>query len=230
MYPVYVSKYVQTPTVFTTRKIIFLPITSYTENEFNSILSHEISHIKNHDGLIKQMINILMILYWWNPFVYLFRKQLHLLLEMRADYNCTKHLNSISKYQYVQNLISIQKKSCTNIADSSLASNMIDENIQILKYRINYLIEEKYQQKTNRLFLMFLIFLPLLTNSIILEAAFPAPNENQMISEGELKNGYITLENNGDYVFHLGDFCGIIDNPNAKEFKNLPVLTGGKEE
>lgn len=227
---VYISKYIQTPTVFTLKKAIFLPDVSYSESELDHILAHEINHIKYHDGLVKQLLNILVVFYWWNPLVYVFRKQLHLLLEMRADYNSTKNLENIEKNQYIQDLIQIQKKAyTTQPSNPSLSSHMIDENIQILKYRINYLTEDTYNKKTNTFFLVLLIFLPFFTNSIVLEAAFPSPIEDQVLSEEDIENGYITLENNGDYVFHLGKFEGIIENPNSKEFRNLPLLTNGKE-
>lgn len=64
IFPIFSSKFLYVPTVFTTKKSIFLPTTLYTKSELNNILRHEISHIQHHDGLIKHIINLAVILYW----------------------------------------------------------------------------------------------------------------------------------------------------------------------
>ena len=56
IFPIFSSKFLYVPTVFTTKKSIFLPMTLYTKSELNNILRHEISHIQHHDGLIKHII------------------------------------------------------------------------------------------------------------------------------------------------------------------------------
>ena len=88
------------------------------------------------------------------------------------------------------------------------------------------MIENKYKKKTNKLLLATLILLPFLTNSIILEPSFPAPDEHELLSEKDLKNGYITVNKDGTYTFHVGKFKGIINNPKSKEFKDIPIIKG----
>ena len=227
IFPIFSSKFLYVPTVFTTKKSIFLPTTLYTKSELNNILRHEISHIQHHDGLIKHIINLVVILYWWNPFVYIFRNQIHLLLEMCADYKSTKNFNEVENNQYIRDLINIQKKTTIyNQVHKYSNSNIIDESIKVLEYRINYMIENKYKKKTNKLLLATLILFPFLTNSIILEPSFPAPDEHELLSEKDLKNGYITVNKDGTYTFHVGKFKGIINNPKSKEFKDIPVIKG----
>ncbi len=72
-YPIYQTNFVNVPTIFATKKTIFLPELDYSSQELNDILVHETQHINNHDLLIKQLINILSIIYWWNPFVYMYK-------------------------------------------------------------------------------------------------------------------------------------------------------------
>lgn len=55
------------------------------ESKLYYVLCHEASHYFHHDLLVKACINFLAIIYWWNPFVYLVKKQAGLLLEMRVD-------------------------------------------------------------------------------------------------------------------------------------------------
>lgn len=49
------------------------------------ILRHEVSHHYHHDLVIKRVVSILCMLYWWNPVCYIFQKQVDTLLEMRID-------------------------------------------------------------------------------------------------------------------------------------------------
>ena len=47
------------------QKVILLPDVSYSQKEIEHILSHELQHILNHDIWIKQLMNLLTIVYWW---------------------------------------------------------------------------------------------------------------------------------------------------------------------
>lgn len=121
---------------------------------------------------------------------------------MCADYKSTKNFNEKENNQYIRDLINIQKKTTIyNQAHKYSNSNIIDESIKVLEYRINYMIENKYKKKTNKLLLATLILFPFLTNSIILEPSFPAPDEHELLSEKDLKNGYITVNKDGTYTF-----------------------------
>ena len=129
-YPIYETSFVNVPTILATKKVIFLPISSYSDQEMKDILLHESQHIKNHDLLIKQLINILSIIYWWNPFVYIYRKQIQLLIEMRVDSKITDILSNYESLLYIQSLVSVQKKTIfiKNISEKALSTNLIDEN------------------------------------------------------------------------------------------------------
>lgn len=230
-HPIYETSYVNVPTIFATKKAIFLPESLYSEQEMKDILLHESQHIKNHDLLIKQLINILNIIYWWNPFVYMYKNQIQLLLEMRVDSKITDVLSNYESLLYTQSLISVQKKTLfiKNNSDKALSTNLIDENENILAYRINYLLENNFKHKTSKLLLCSLFLIPFLANSIILEPSFEPINNNEYYEINDFKNGYITKEKNGSYKLHIQDTTIIIQNPKSSEFKNLPIFDVSKE-
>ncbi len=67
---------------------------------------------------------------------------------MCADYKSTKNFNEKENNQYIRDLINIQKKTTIyNQAHKYSNSNIIDESIKVLEYRINYMIENKYKKK-----------------------------------------------------------------------------------
>lgn len=65
-------------------RIVFSEVTLSVEEQAY-IVQHELNHIKNHDVLKKYLVNLLVSFYWWFPLIYLFRKQVTIILEMESD-------------------------------------------------------------------------------------------------------------------------------------------------
>lgn len=86
---------------------ILLPMgLSFTEDEIDYIIRHEFAHYRHHDFLIKQGMNLLTALYWWNPLCYTLSRQLDTLLEIKADQEVIA-ANSTDKLKYYQSLYAI---------------------------------------------------------------------------------------------------------------------------
>ena len=64
-------------------KRIILPDKDYTEAELHYVLLHEYTHFLNHDTIVKQLVTLFCIIFWWNPVVYLLQKDLELGNQMR---------------------------------------------------------------------------------------------------------------------------------------------------
>lgn len=56
-------------------KRILIPDKKYSREELHYIILHEYTHLDNKDILTIQMINILCIVFWWNPFVYILQRR-----------------------------------------------------------------------------------------------------------------------------------------------------------
>lgn len=56
-----------------------------SEEELSLVLRHETYHYYHCDLLIKEIVNLLCILYWWNPACKIFKEQVALILEMHVD-------------------------------------------------------------------------------------------------------------------------------------------------
>lgn len=91
------------------RKKIIIPDKPYTEEQLRFIFLHECSHLKNNDILVKNLINILCALYWWNPCVYLLKKDLSQSLEIRCDLTAVKELDNQLKSDYLAVILSEYK-------------------------------------------------------------------------------------------------------------------------
>lgn len=91
------------------RKRIYLPDEEYTDSELYYILKHEYTHFHNRDLLIKLVIRVLCCVFWWNPAVYLLKKDIGHMLEIRCDMKATEGFSKRERAEYLMTIIRILK-------------------------------------------------------------------------------------------------------------------------
>ncbi|HEU0125850.1 MAG TPA: M56 family metallopeptidase, partial [Flavobacterium sp.] len=101
----------------------------------STVLKHEIIHIKQKHSWDIILLELLKICCWFNPVVYLMKKDLTLLHEYIADEKTTAA--NISKHEYAMFLI----ENSMAAYSSSLVNQLFNQSI--LKSRINMLNKEK---------------------------------------------------------------------------------------
>ena len=101
----------------------------------DTVLKHEIVHIKQKHSWDILLLELLKICCWFNPIVYLMKKDLTLLHEYIADEQTT--YSSISKHEYAMFLI----ENSMAAYSSSVVNQLFNQSI--LKSRINMLNKEK---------------------------------------------------------------------------------------
>ena len=227
-HPVWITSQISTPMVFGYKEVILLPDSEFNEEELEVILSHELQHVKTHDIYIKQFMNILMILYWWFLPIYWLNRNINLALEIRADTKATKGMSEEDILNYAYTLVSIEDRIHFSKTDRSLAVSshfLIRENASVLSYRINYLLHSSFKKKTNVIFLVLIILLPFLSNSIIFEADFGLPDAQfDYVTVEDLQNGYILHQKDGTYTLVMGETRAEIENPFTLDFQHLPIV------
>lgn len=129
------------------KRKILLPDQEYTDQELYYILLHECTHFSNGDIVIKMLIHIFCCMFWWNPMVYLLKKDLDRNLEMKCDLCITEKLTLDEAAEYLETIVSTLKSSGKKIdfptlhGTAALASNKEDEMTErfqlILKNRKN---------------------------------------------------------------------------------------------
>ncbi|MFD1314095.1 M56 family metallopeptidase [Namhaeicola litoreus] len=73
----------------------------FDENEFGQILFHEKVHAKEWHSLDVLMANIVSIIFWFNPFAWLYKKQIQKNLEFIADAHTISSLKNKKDYPYL---------------------------------------------------------------------------------------------------------------------------------
>lgn len=93
------------------RKRIILPNTDYTEAELRYVLLHEYTHFLNHDTVVKLLVTLFCIIFWWNPVVYLLQKDLEQNLEIKCDLSVARTLCGKERAAYLRTILSLMKQS-----------------------------------------------------------------------------------------------------------------------
>lgn len=94
------------------RKIIVLPDEAYSDEHLRYILLHEYTHFLYHDTLLKTLVEIFCIMFWWNPVVYLLKKDLEQLIELRCDRSVSRRLSKQQRAEYLRTILSALQHAC----------------------------------------------------------------------------------------------------------------------
>ncbi|MEJ8738657.1 M56 family metallopeptidase, partial [Erysipelotrichaceae bacterium HCN-30851] len=224
-YPIMISDVVKSPMVFGLKNIIFLPQIEFSEVDLYNIIHHEIRHIRNHDIFIKLFINLIAILYWWFPPVYMLSKNINLFLEIRVDEQVTRNMSTVSRLDYTQSLVAVQRKLNDQKNKNFAYSSFIDDSANILAYRIHYLIDGDFIKKTKSIFLVLLCVLPFLSNLIILEPEYDDSNlVKDTMTFDDISKGYIIQHKDGSYSLTINGQKANIGDSIPKDFANLPII------
>ena len=92
------------------RRKIILPCGEIPAQELEYILRHEYTHFLHGDLWVKLLTQVYCCLFWWNPLVYLLRKDLPQILEIRCDMAATKDYTVSQKAEYLQTIVNSLKR------------------------------------------------------------------------------------------------------------------------
>ena len=71
------------------------------EEKLKEIIAHEMVHVRQLHSVDVLLAEILCIFFWWNPFVWLLKKEIKINLEYLADEGVLKEGFSPKEYQYI---------------------------------------------------------------------------------------------------------------------------------
>lgn len=132
--------------------IIILPKDNISSHDLHFVLKHEIQHYRSFDLHLKIILDLLIALHWWNPFVYILRRNYNTAIEFSNDYMVSKQLNNIEKAEYAKSLLNIAKMQFSNRQfDLSVVGNTT-----YLKRRISILVDDNYISKNRKTVSLFL--------------------------------------------------------------------------
>ena len=145
------------------------------ENVDPDIMRHEMSHIEHHHSWDILFAELMMILQWFNPFIYLYKKELQSLHEYQADRDVVA--TGVDKKNYMMLIL----QQCTAVDFSGMSNNF---SLILTKKRIKMITRN---EKAKGLWWRLLATLPVLALLMI-------ANTNVTAQEKQNEDKTITVE------------------------------------
>ena len=201
------------------RPRIILPVGELEDKELSYIFAHELIHYKQRDMFYKWLIQIVVCVHWFNPFVYLLEKEVNKSCELSCDEKVISVLDDTARREYGDTLISFLKSN--NLYKSSLASVTLTEGAEQLKERLGAIMNFKSKTKTIRV-LTGILTLFILSGAVFIGGySVSAAADSKGTSKSSIpekkdngKSTYIYDENLG-YGWYLDD-----ENLDNKDLEN----------
>ena len=137
---------------------IVLPMHSFSENETEMVLRHELMHYKSKDSFKKLFFAVVAVLQWFNPFVWLIMREFCGSLECICDEAVTKNTDKQYKKNYCYMLLKTGEQSRMLTAAVNYFSTK-----EMLKMRIDSVFEGKKKKPGTALITSFAVCLTVLS-------------------------------------------------------------------
>ena len=154
------------------RPRIILPAHEWEDKELSYIFVHELIHYKQRDMFYKWLIQIVVCVHWFNPFVYLLEKEVNKSCELSCDEKVISVLDDKARREYGDTLISFLKSN--NLYKSSLASVTLTEGAEQLKERLGAIM--KFREKSKVIIAITTIFTVAACVCFFVTGAYAAPS------------------------------------------------------
>lgn len=219
------------PMIFGLRKpTIVLPEYKFTSSEIDQILTHEISHLLNHDILTKWILEIVCSLYWWFYPVKRLKQSIYNIMEIRADHAVISNSTRDNKLSYMQLLLRICKlKSLSNTGANFAFFSFGDNETMKLRFEIIAQCQKNKRKSYDSGILCFFIFLITFSFLFILQPEYSDPEKNktfELVEEDSIQYYIITNASGGFDLYNIdGTYWGWMSEI-PEEFKNISVQEG----
>jgi beta-lactamase regulating signal transducer with metallopeptidase domain/dienelactone hydrolase len=141
----YRSRLAPTPmTIGVFKPAIVLPDLRYSEEQLQNILTHELIHLQRRDVLVKWLSVLAGALHWFNPAVYVARREIDRICELACDELVIKNLDNTGKQSYGETLLAVSAEG--RRLKAVLTTSMCEEK-KALKERLSAILQSKKYTK-----------------------------------------------------------------------------------
>ena len=161
------------------------------ENVNAEIVRHEMSHIAHHHSADILFVELMMIIQWFNPFIYLYKRELQSIHEYMADRDVVA--TGIDKQNYMMLIL----QQCTAVDFSNMSNNF---SFLLTKKRIKMISQSK---KAKGIVIKVLLTLPLF--ALLLFANCKSNGQDKTSSEEKTAKTETPAATGNTITFKLSD-------------------------
>lgn len=196
------------------------------DHQMYYVFCHEASHHFHRDLLIKNIMHLICIFYWWNPFCYILKKQMDSVLEMRIDEIVAKNPEDVPEYLSCLLLIAESSTEEKEKSEDPVSKSSLLDDESELTARFQMLLDRKKKKHSWNIALLALT-LVIFAGSylVIFEAHYIDPATKAELILIDEENTYIIEKADDTYDIYLkGQF---IENTESLQYYNpeIPVYT-----
>ena len=167
------------------RPTIVLPDRDYTPAQLQSILLHELTHMRRFDIAVKWLSLLACALHWFNPFVWLARREINRTCELSCDEAVIRNMNAGGKQDYGNTLIDVATN--TKIPMPVLSTTMCQEK-RALKERLTSIMKSRRHTKLAVFVSMLIILAAVLAACTLGASRNPADPADPADENGTYEN------------------------------------------
>ncbi|MDE5700157.1 MAG: M56 family metallopeptidase [Lachnospiraceae bacterium] len=187
-------------------RILLPKYLSLSDTDLELILRHEISHYYHKDLLLKMIMELICIAYWWNPICKILKRQINIILELRIDHELSI-ASAEQKLAYYNCLLDTARYSVNETSYSPHIIYFCRNSRSILYHRIEIgLHASQRQYKTLKILVtVLLIATYIISYLFVLEPIYVSP-ENEKITVGTMSpEFYYIVNDSGTYdIYYQG--------------------------
>lgn len=124
---------------------IVLPRDAVSEKEFQYMAMHELTHYKRRDIVYKWLVQLAVCLHWFNPFVYVMRREIDRACEFACDEAVVRKMGYDHAKDYGKTLLDAMAS--RGICREPLAAVTMSANKELLKERLGAIMNCKKKTK-----------------------------------------------------------------------------------
>ena len=137
---VFRNHWLKTVSVTAFKPYIILPEIDFTDDELKVILLHEWKHIQDKDYLTGKIFEVICLVFWWNPFVYILRRNFHFAQELKCDQFAVSNSDELIHYlKGIQRVDDLQHEQKDYFLNNNEGNTLVSANDEIVD-RLNILI------------------------------------------------------------------------------------------
>jgi bla regulator protein BlaR1 len=180
-----------------------------SEKDSASILEHEMVHIKQRHSLDLLFFELLRIVFWFNPLVYIFQNRMATLHEYIADAKAVKGQN---KADYYDNLLTqVFDTQQFSFVNPFFKHSLIKKRIVMLsKSKSNQINLMKYALLIPLVFIMLMYTSSYAQEKVVTSSSEIENQDSQELTDQELKeklyDELVEMDKNGKTFMQIGDF------------------------
>lgn len=190
---------------------IVLTADPLSQEEHDLVVAHELAHIEYGDLWTKYFVELVCMLYWWNPLMMLLRENMEIALETRVDKKLIRHLDERGIAVYQKCLLDMlergQKKK-----DARFAARFVNFRAMYLRNRFRVMNNSTRSRPISTILVCIVLVIAICTSFVVFE---PYGHSEDVVSESysptELGQSYLVTRNDGEYDWYLnGQLTGKI--------------------